>query len=120
ARGRWFRPTVRDRDEVGSVRRISGRWQSTRIEGAPGRRISSRGLRVNLTAKTMNPAFKTALLLTCLGLGSGLGGCLAKPDPEQAAVDIDLRRYVVDLQDQQGDYALGGEQPLVTIVVWSD
>ncbi|HLT39285.1 MAG TPA: thioredoxin domain-containing protein [Enhygromyxa sp.] len=68
----------------------------------------------------MNPAFKTALLLTCLGLGSGLGGCLAKPDPEQAAVDIDLRRYVVDLQDQQGDYALGGEQPLVTIVVWSD
>jgi len=49
-----------------------------------------------------------------------LTGCPAKPDGGQA-VDIDLRRYFVDLsQSAATDYALGGEQPLVTIVIWSD
>ncbi|HVI00241.1 MAG TPA: thioredoxin domain-containing protein [Enhygromyxa sp.] len=69
----------------------------------------------------MNRLQNLALLAMCLGL---VPSCLAKPDQEQAAVDIDLRRYVVDLPEQQNaaqpEYALGGEQPLVTIVVWSD
>ncbi|WP_181197776.1 DsbA family protein [Enhygromyxa salina] len=47
-----------------------------------------------------------------------LAACPAKPDKQQAAVDIDLRRFVVNVED--GDYAIGGEQPLVTIVLWSD
>lgn len=71
----------------------------------------------DLTAKTMKPVLPTALIVSLLGF---IPGCLNKPDAEQAAIDIDLRRYVVDLGDQKADYALGGEQPLVTIVVWSD
>ncbi|KIG15008.1 Periplasmic thiol disulfide interchange protein DsbA [Enhygromyxa salina] len=47
-----------------------------------------------------------------------LVACPAKPDQQQAAVDIDLRRFVV--QTGEDDYAIGGDQPLVTIVVWSD
>lgn len=67
----------------------------------------------------MKPLSQLALLALCLGL---LPSCSAKPDQEQAAVDIDLRRYVVELGDEAGqaDYALGGDQPLVTIVLWSD
>jgi protein-disulfide isomerase len=60
---------------------------------------------------------KSALLAMSLGL---IPGCLSKPDHEHGPVDIDLRRYVVELPAGQDDYALGGEQPLVTIVVWSD
>jgi protein-disulfide isomerase len=44
-------------------------------------------------------------------------GCPATPE-HQEAVDIDLQRFRVELGPD--DYALGGEQPLVTIVVWSD
>ncbi len=47
-----------------------------------------------------------------------LAACPAKPNVEQAAIDIDLRRFVVDVGPNE--YAIGGEQPLVTIVVWSD
>ncbi|MFO7563948.1 MAG: thioredoxin domain-containing protein [Enhygromyxa sp.] len=69
----------------------------------------------------MNPVLKTALLAVCLGL---VPGCPNKPDHEHGAVDIDLRRYVVEVAELQGEgqgeYALGGEQPLVTIVIWSD
>jgi protein-disulfide isomerase len=69
----------------------------------------------------MNPTAKAAVLAMSLGVIMPItAGCLAKPDPEQAAIDIDLRRYVVELAEGQDDLALGGEQPLVTIVVWSD
>jgi protein-disulfide isomerase len=44
--------------------------------------------------------------------------CPAKPEVDQAAIDIDLRRFVVNLD--ANEHAIGGEQPLVTIVVWSD
>jgi protein-disulfide isomerase len=44
--------------------------------------------------------------------------CPAKPDVEQGVIDIDLRRFVVNLDAEE--HAIGGEQPLVTIVVWSD
>ncbi len=66
----------------------------------------------------MNRFVTPALLGLTLALASTLG-CQTKPDHEHAPIDIDLRRYVVDLGDGQ-DYALGGDQPLVTIVVWSD
>ena len=59
----------------------------------------------DLTAKTMKPVLPTALIVSLLGF---IPGCLNKPDAEQAAIDIDLRRYVVDLGDQKADYALGG------------
>jgi protein-disulfide isomerase len=62
---------------------------------------------------------KPALLALALTLVGPALACSAKPQP-QAEIDIDLRRYVVDLGDGTGDYALGGEQPLVTIVLWSD
>lgn len=68
----------------------------------------------------MNPFPKLGLLAICLGL---LPSCVPTPNKEQAAVDIDLRRYVVDIGESSGDtpdQALGGEQPLVTIVLWSD
>jgi protein-disulfide isomerase len=67
----------------------------------------------------MHPLLQSTLLATCLSL---LPGCLNKPDHEHAAVDIDLRRYVVALEqfENQEEYALGGQQPLVTIVIWSD
>src|SRR5690606_37824148 len=55
-----------------------------------------------------------------LSLVAPLLGCPAKPDQAQSTVDIDLRRYVVELADSETDYALGGDQPLVTIVIWSD
>ena len=60
--------------------------------------------------------------LACAGLLFALLGpllaCPAKPDQQQAAVDIDLRRFVVNTN--KDDYALGGDQPLVTIVLWTD
>jgi protein-disulfide isomerase len=65
----------------------------------------------------MQHLLKSALLAMSLGLTPG---CLSKPEHEQGQVDIDLRRYVVELPEGQDDYALGGEQPLVTIVLWSD
>jgi protein-disulfide isomerase len=46
-----------------------------------------------------------------------LPACPAAPKHDEA-VDIDLQRYRVDVSPD--DYALGGEQALVTIVVWSD
>lgn len=46
-----------------------------------------------------------------------LPGCPATPQHD-ATVDIDLQRFRVDVAAD--DYAIGGEQPLVTIVVWSD
>lgn len=60
------------------------------------------------------------LALTLLWLPSllSLTACPAKPEVEQAALDIDLRRFVVNLD--ANEHAIGGEQPLVTIVVWSD
>jgi protein-disulfide isomerase len=57
-------------------------------------------------------------LALALGILAPLTACPAKPDKQQEAVDIDLRRYVVPLSDDE--IALGGDQPLVTIVVWSD
>ena len=62
---------------------------------------------------------RARLLATSLALAPLLlGACPAKPDKAQAAVDVDLRRYRVELDAE--DYALGGEQPLVTIVLWTD
>ncbi|MFV8749199.1 DsbA family protein [Nannocystaceae bacterium ST9] len=46
-----------------------------------------------------------------------LPACPATPE-HQEAVDIDLQRFRVDVGPD--DYAIGGDQPLVTIVVWSD
>jgi hypothetical protein len=43
--------------------------------------------------------------------------CPAAPKHDEV-VDIDLQRFRVDVSP--GDYAIGGEHPLVTIVVWSD
>ena len=68
----------------------------------------------------MNRISKPALIGLTLIVAAPLMACPAKPDKAQAKVDIDLRRYVVDLPEGQSDYALGGDQPLVTIVVWSD
>ncbi len=50
-----------------------------------------------------------------LGLVSG---CPASREQQQEAADIDLQRFRVELSED--DYALGGEQPLVTIVLWTD
>lgn len=46
--------------------------------------------------------------------------CPAKPKQgeAEAKVDIDLRRFRVDLDAK--DYAIGAEKPLVTIVLWTD
>lgn len=56
--------------------------------------------------------------LLALGLALPITlGCPATPE-HQEAVDIDLQRFRVDLSPD--DIALGGDQPLVTIVVWSD
>lgn len=46
-----------------------------------------------------------------------LAGCPAKPEAQQH-IDIDLQRFVVNVDAQE--LAIGGEQPLVTIVLWSD
>jgi protein-disulfide isomerase len=43
--------------------------------------------------------------------------CPATPKHDES-VDIDLQRFRVDVSPD--DYAIGGEHPLVTIVVWSD
>ena len=47
-----------------------------------------------------------------------LAACPSSPDRSQAAVDIDLQRFVVELAAD--DYAIGGDDPLVTIVLWTD
>jgi protein-disulfide isomerase len=53
-----------------------------------------------------------------LGLAAPLVlGCPATPKTEQQ-IDIDVRRYVVNVDPDE--LAIGGEQPLVTIVLWSD
>ena len=56
------------------------------------------------------------MLLTLLGLAP-VPACSTKPKAQQAEIDIDLERFVVG---DDGEYALGGEQALVTIVIWSD
>lgn len=53
-----------------------------------------------------------------LAAGPALPGCKAKPSKEQEALAIDVERFRVPLHDD--DIALGGDKPLVTIVVWSD
>lgn len=58
----------------------------------------------------------SAISLTAAAIS--LVACPAKPEAEQGTIDIDLRRYVVNLEAEE--YAIGGEQPLVTIIVWSD
>lgn len=47
-----------------------------------------------------------------------LPGCPAKPTQEQAALNIDVERFVVPVQADE--IAIGGTQPLVTVVLWSD
>lgn len=46
-----------------------------------------------------------------------LPACPAAPKHDES-VEIDLQRFRVDVSPD--DYAIGGEHPLVTIVVWSD
>lgn len=68
---------------------------------------------------SMNPSARRARrALVGLALVLGLPACPAKPTQEFQEVDIDLQRFRVDVAPD--DYAIGGEQPLVTIVVWSD
>jgi protein-disulfide isomerase len=62
--------------------------------------------------------FRSVPLALLLGLAVIPLGCPAKPDADQAAIDIDLRRFVVHVAPEE--QSIGGEQPLVTIVVWSD
>lgn len=62
--------------------------------------------------------------LALLGLSAGLlgataVGCKTEPDPHVEG-DIELRRFHVELGEREQEYALGGEQPLVTIVFWTD
>lgn len=74
---------------------------------------------MNHTLHPRKSATLAGLALLALA-GVTVVGCQTKPGHEHGEVDIDLRRYVVDLGDGRDDYALGGEQPLVTIVIWSD
>ncbi len=60
---------------------------------------------------------RVALAIQIAALGLVLPACPATPN-HQEAVDIDLQRFRVDVSPD--DYALGGDQPLVTIVLWSD
>lgn len=61
-----------------------------------------------------------SLALLAAAVTVTMTGCPAKPDPLQAGTNIDLRRYYVELDERDREYALGGEQPLVTIVLWTD
>ena len=56
--------------------------------------------------------------LLAAALLATLPACPAKPSHEQAALNIDVERFVVPVHEDE--IALGGEQPLVTIVLWSD
>ena len=57
----------------------------------------------------------STILLASLAL---LPGCPAKPAQEQVELNIDIERFVVPVRADE--IAIGGEQPLVTIVLWSD
>ncbi len=56
----------------------------------------------------------------CVGLLGPLAACPAKPTPVQEGADIDLRRFYVALDQRKDEFVLGGDQPLVTIVFWTD
>jgi protein-disulfide isomerase len=51
-------------------------------------------------------------------VGMVFAGCPSSPNQADKAIEIDLPRFVVDLRED--DHALGGENPLVTIVFFSD
>ncbi len=80
----------------------------------------------NLVSRSSRNAQRPARLaggaLACLALVLGVAaGCPAdehKDQPAKPQVRIDAQRYRVDLYDD--DHVLGGDQPLVTVVIFTD
>lgn len=67
----------------------------------------------------MTPRFWTSLPLALALMVTGVPGCETKPDAAPAPkVKIDGQRFRVGLFDD--DLAMGGDKPLVTIVIFSD